>query len=145
MRGFRQPASVGRVDYPIAGSNPARFHPVSSSNASCWCLGVAPLGVLIAHQNKRSGGNPGEGTQTSASGVTARKDGTTKGTNMVTSSNLFFTLLLVMFIGLKLANVITWPWIWVLSPVWIPLAILVVVGIVATSILMLEHLWEKKK
>lgn len=28
-------------------------------------------------------------------------------------------LLLVIFIVLKLAGVVTWPWIWVLSPLWI--------------------------
>ena len=29
-------------------------------------------------------------------------------------------LLLVLFIGLKLGNVIAWSWWWVLSPIWIP-------------------------
>jgi len=33
------------------------------------------------------------------------------------------TLLLVLFIGLKLGNVITWSWWWVLSPLWIPFAL----------------------
>ena len=33
------------------------------------------------------------------------------------------TLLLVLFIALKLTGVIDWPWIWVLSPLWIPLVI----------------------
>lgn len=31
----------------------------------------------------------------------------------------FTGLLTVLFIGLKLANVITWSWVWVLSPIWI--------------------------
>lgn len=35
-------------------------------------------------------------------------------------------LLLVLFVGLKLAGVISWSWIWVLAPVWIPLAIIVI-------------------
>ena len=30
------------------------------------------------------------------------------------------TLLLVLFIGLKLGNVIAWSWWWVLSPLWLP-------------------------
>lgn len=34
-----------------------------------------------------------------------------------------FTLL---FVALKLTHVITWSWLWVLAPSWIPLAILVV-------------------
>ena len=35
---------------------------------------------------------------------------------------LFLTLLLVLFIGLKLTNYINWSWWWVLSPLWIPIA-----------------------
>ena len=33
------------------------------------------------------------------------------------------TLLLVAFIILKLCNVITWSWVWVLAPLWIPIAL----------------------
>lgn len=33
------------------------------------------------------------------------------------------TILLVVFIVLKLVGVISWGWAWVLSPFWIPLAI----------------------
>jgi len=51
----------------------------------------------------------------------------------------FGGLLAILFIGLKLGGVIAWPWLWVLSPLWIPLAIVlgifavvaVVAGIVA--------------
>jgi hypothetical protein len=32
----------------------------------------------------------------------------------------FFGLLTIVFIVLKLCHVITWSWIWVLSPIWIP-------------------------
>lgn len=35
----------------------------------------------------------------------------------------FAGLLAVLFIGLKLGGVIQWSWLWVLSPIWIPLAI----------------------
>lgn len=35
----------------------------------------------------------------------------------------FPTLLTIAFIVLKLCNVITWSWWWVLSPLWIPVAI----------------------
>jgi uncharacterized protein (DUF983 family) len=38
----------------------------------------------------------------------------------------FTPLLTVLFIGLKLAGVIAWSWVWVLSPLWIPLALLAV-------------------
>lgn len=35
----------------------------------------------------------------------------------------FSGLLALLFIGLKLGGVISWSWLWVLSPLWIPLAI----------------------
>lgn len=35
----------------------------------------------------------------------------------------FPTLLTIAFIVLKLCNVITWSWWWVLAPIWIPVAI----------------------
>jgi hypothetical protein len=35
----------------------------------------------------------------------------------------FLGLLAIVFITLKLVKTIDWPWIWVVSPVWIPLAI----------------------
>lgn len=33
----------------------------------------------------------------------------------------FFSLLAILFIGLKLTGFIQWSWLWVLSPIWIPL------------------------
>jgi len=48
----------------------------------------------------------------------------------------FFGLLTIVFITLKLCGVIAWSWWWVLSPFWIPLAIILVlaaiVGILET-------------
>ena len=38
----------------------------------------------------------------------------------------FCGLLTILFIGLKLTDHIDWSWWWVLSPLWIPVAILVV-------------------
>lgn len=42
----------------------------------------------------------------------------------------FFGLLAIVFITLKLLGVITWSWLWVLAPIWMPLAVGVVVLIV---------------
>lgn len=42
----------------------------------------------------------------------------------------FGEVLLVAFIVLKLCGVINWSWWWVFSPVWIPLAIVVVILII---------------
>ena len=38
----------------------------------------------------------------------------------------FVDLLMILFIGLRLAGVISWSWIWVLAPMWIPLGIWVI-------------------
>jgi hypothetical protein len=35
----------------------------------------------------------------------------------------FLPLLALLFIGLKLGGVITWSWLWVLAPLWVPIAI----------------------
>lgn len=43
----------------------------------------------------------------------------------------FFGLLGIAFIILKLLKVITWSWVWVLSPIWIPTIIGVILGLLA--------------
>lgn len=50
----------------------------------------------------------------------------------------FCTLLGLLFIGLKLTGYITWSWVWVLAPFWIPLALLLIVLIIVgiTTILL---------
>lgn len=51
------------------------------------------------------------------------------------SSGISFTgALTVLFVGLKLTNVITWSWWWVLSPIWISLSITVVILTIAIII-----------
>lgn len=48
------------------------------------------------------------------------------------SGGIGFTgLLTVLFVGLKLTNVIAWSWLWVLSPLWIPLLLLMAIFIIA--------------
>ena len=51
----------------------------------------------------------------------------------------FTTLLVIAFIVLKLCKVIDWSWWWVLSPIWIPFALLLVVY--ALIILFFKTLW----
>jgi len=42
------------------------------------------------------------------------------------SSGISFAgLLTVLFVGLKLTGHITWPWIWILSPLWISFLIFI--------------------
>lgn len=45
-------------------------------------------------------------------------------------------LLGLLFIGLKLGGVISWPWVWVLSPIWggFVLAVLVFLAVVAIEV-----------
>lgn len=38
-------------------------------------------------------------------------------------------LLTVLFIGLKLAGIINWSWLWVLSPEWIALAVYIITSV----------------
>lgn len=47
----------------------------------------------------------------------------------VNISGLFNTLLLIAFIVLKLCNVINWSWLWVLSPLWIPIVVVLLIFI----------------
>lgn len=46
----------------------------------------------------------------------------------------FFGLLAIVFITLKLIGTIDWPWIWILSPIWAPIAILIAIVIIAILI-----------
>lgn len=50
----------------------------------------------------------------------------------ITIRGLESTLLLIAFVVLKLCHVIEWSWVWVLSPLWIPLALsLIIIAVVA--------------
>lgn len=42
----------------------------------------------------------------------------------------FFGLLTIAFIVLKLCDVIDWSWMWVLAPLWIPLALIAAVLVI---------------
>ncbi len=51
------------------------------------------------------------------------------------SSGIGFTgLLTIVFIVLKLTNVINWSWLWVLSPVWITAAIIFAIVIIGLGV-----------
>jgi hypothetical protein len=45
----------------------------------------------------------------------------------VTVSFPFLGMLTLLFIGLKLTNQIYWSWVWVLAPMWAPIALLFLV------------------
>ena len=46
----------------------------------------------------------------------------------------FCGLLTIVFIVLKLCKVISWSWLWVFSPIWLPLALAITFVIVAMII-----------
>jgi hypothetical protein len=45
------------------------------------------------------------------------------------NANAFFSLLLLLFIGLKLGGIIDWSWWWVMAPFWIPCCVAAIAGI----------------
>jgi hypothetical protein len=53
-------------------------------------------------------------------------------------------LLLVLFVGLKLGKVIDWSWWWVLSPLWIPVILFIVVaGVFVVVYAIGQYYWYK--
>lgn len=50
----------------------------------------------------------------------------------------FFGLLTIVFIVLKLTDVIDWSWWWVLSPLWIPVAVALLVASVVAGIFLIR-------
>lgn len=46
----------------------------------------------------------------------------------------FLDALCLMFIGFKLTHIISWSWLWVLSPLWITLILAVSIGVVCVLI-----------
>ena len=64
-----------------------------------------------------------------------------KSSSSASSGGIGFTgLLTVLFIGLKLTGYITWSWWWVLSPLWIPLAIFAVIVFVILVFSLIRYL-----
>lgn len=42
-----------------------------------------------------------------------------------------FTMLLLLFIALKLCHVIAWSWVWVMAPLWIPMLLVAILTVVS--------------
>lgn len=58
--------------------------------------------------------------------------------NTTTSSSAgisFFGMLAIVFIALKLMGYITWSWLWILSPLWLPWVIVLGIGVLWFSIM----------
>ena len=63
-----------------------------------------------------------------------------KPTNISTNGGVgFLGALTILFIALKLTNVIDWSWWWVLAPLWIPVAVVLgIIAIVAIVVLIVK-------
>lgn len=46
----------------------------------------------------------------------------------------FIGMLTILFIGLKLSNQIDWSWWWVLSPLWMPISIVITILLVLAGL-----------
>jgi hypothetical protein len=53
-------------------------------------------------------------------------------------------LLGVAFVVLKLTGTINWPWVWVLAPFWIPLAIILALLVLAGAAFTVAYFLDKK-
>lgn len=42
----------------------------------------------------------------------------------------FCGLLTISFIVLKVAKIISWSWLWILSPIWMPLVVVSIIGVI---------------
>ena len=61
----------------------------------------------------------------------------------ISSSNSgigFVGLLTIAFIVLKLCHVISWSWVWILSPIWISVIVGIVIFLIILAIIMLRIL-----
>ena len=52
----------------------------------------------------------------------------------------FVGLLTIVFITLKLTHVIAWSWWWVLSPLWISVAVVALIGVIAVFVALLRKM-----
>ena len=62
-------------------------------------------------------------------------------TKTVVTGLSFTQLLTITFIVLKLCNIITWSWWWVLSPLWLPFAAGLGIGIIAFIVFVLVKIF----
>lgn len=51
----------------------------------------------------------------------------------------FMEALLLLFIGLKLLDVISWSWFWVFAPIWGPVAAIILIYIAYLAFEFVEH------
>ena len=55
----------------------------------------------------------------------------TNTSNVAVGGTSFFNLLFLTFLVLKLTHVINWSWWWVTAPLWIPVGLVLGIGLIA--------------
>ena len=66
---------------------------------------------------------------------------TMSSSSSTSSGGISFTgALTILFIGLKLGNVIHWSWWWVLSPIWISLSIVLFILLIVAIVFLISEL-----
>lgn len=50
--------------------------------------------------------------------------------NNIPGCSIFFELLTILFIGLKLTGFISWSWFWVLSPIILPIIVIFIIFLI---------------
>ena len=72
------------------------------------------------------------------------KDNNTKVTATASGGGIGFTgLLTIVFIVLKLCGVISWSWLWVLSPIWISLGLALILFAIAGIFILIAIIEDK--
>jgi hypothetical protein len=54
----------------------------------------------------------------------------------------FVNLLGIVFLVLKLVGVISWNWVWVLAPFWVPIAVIIVLSIILFVLRVVSDEWD---
>lgn len=57
----------------------------------------------------------------------------------------FGGVLCLIFITLKLTGLINWPWLWVLSPLWIGLIVVLLIIIISFIVFVVKEIIERRK
>lgn len=57
-----------------------------------------------------------------------------KNDNLSTGGVGFLGLLTLLFIGLKLGHIISWTWFWVLSPILLPIIIILWIAVIVVTL-----------
>lgn len=66
--------------------------------------------------------------------------------NNVTSNGIGFgSILFIVFLVLKLCNVINWSWWWVTAPLWIPFGVALIVMIIGFLLMGIASYFENKR